>query len=429
MRDDVQKRCPYHPLFFSERPPLHQALGDLLGSVADDARWGDALARYAASFRADLLGGAFLARDLDQLAQWGAEFAAHPVADYWLQSPSSDGAPALLAMGVTPEAAQRYATHYRLQDPLWDDAMAQRAQLGAAAGVWVATDAPVQAMRSFRRTEIYSDFLREYGIGTRMFGGSQGASHPVGNLFLSVYRQGDDEGFAPEEVGRFRAEFGGVQRAAYLHREMQALRARTQGLESLMEQMPMGLLFFDTAGRLLHANARARLLSARPESIALRTLQRGPVLASTADAALRALFLQSLQGRSGCMELPGPDAGLLLVTLPLSDLAALGLHHRAPGVAWAVLERSLGAEAGVALARQAYRLSPSESDLLLALMRGQTPQDFADARGSRISTVRTQMSALLAKTRTQRQQDLVALVARLMLLAPGQVSLQDIPVV
>ena len=46
--------------------------------------------------------------------------------------------------------------------------------------------------------------------------------------------------------------------------------------------------------------------------------------------------------------------------------------------------------------------------------------EFADARGSRITTVRTQLSALLAKTGTQRQQDLVALVARLMLLAPGQ---------
>ena len=80
---------------------MHHALGDLLGSVADEAHFGDALERYAASFRADLLGGAFLASGLDQLAQWGAEFAAHPEVDWWLQSPSSEGAPALLAMGAT----------------------------------------------------------------------------------------------------------------------------------------------------------------------------------------------------------------------------------------------------------------------------------------------------------------------------------------
>ena len=396
---------------------MHPALGDLLGSVADEARFGDALARYAASFRADLLGGAFLASGLDQLAQWGAEFAAHPEVDWWLQSPSSDGAPALLAMGVTPEAAQRYATHYRLRDPLWDDAMARLAAVGAQ-GTWVATDAPAQTTRGFRRTEIYNDFLREYGIGTRMFGGTAGAAHPVGNLFMSIYRQGDDEGFTHGEVQRFGAEFGALQRAAFLHREMVALRARTRGLESLMERLPMGLLFFDTAGRLLHANARARLLAGRPESAALRTLQhqRGSVLAAGAPPELRALFQQSLQGQSGCAELPG---GVLLVTLPVGDLAALGLLRQAPGVAWVAMERSLDSEAAVALARQAYRLSPAEADLLLALMRGQTPQDFADARGVRITTVRTQLSALLFKTRTVRQQDLVALVARLMLLAPG----------
>jgi len=388
--------------------------------MADEARFGDALARYAASFRADLLGGAFLASGLDQLARWGAEFAAHPEVDWWLQTPASEGVPALLAMGVTPEAAQRYATHYRLQDPLWDDAVARIAAVGVQ-GTWVATDAPARATRGFRRTEIYNDFLREYGIGTRMFGGTAGVPHPVGNLFMSIYRQGDDEGFAPGDVQRFQAEFGTVQRAAFVHREAVALRVRTRRLESLMEQWPMGLLFFDTAGRPLHANARVRALCELPERGPLRALLRGGVLQAHVPLALQMLFRQSLAGRSGCVELRG---GVLLVALPVGDMAVLGLPHHAPGVAWVVMERSMDSGAAVALARQAYRLSPSESALLLALMRGQTPQDFADARGSRISTVRTQMRALLAKTGTQRQQDLVALVARLMLLTPAQARAQ-----
>lgn len=400
---------------------MHPALGDLMGAVADEARFGDALSRYATSFRADLLGGAFLASGLEQLAQWGAEFAAHPEVDYWLQSPSSDGTPALLAMGVTPEAAQRYATHYRLHDPLWDAAMAQRERLASsgAPGVWVATDAPVQSTRGFRHSEIYNDFLRTYGIGTRMFGGGQGAAHPVGNLFMSIYRQGDDQGFTRDEVRRFRAEFVAVQHAAFLHREMMALRSRTRGLETLMERLPLGLLFFDSGGRLLHANARARVLCERPEGSVLRALQRSSVLAASAPAVLRALFQQSLQGHSGCVELPG---GVLLVTLAIAELAELGLGHGAPGVAWVAMERSLDSATAVVLARQAYRLSPAESELLLALMRGQTPQDFAAVRGVRISTVRTQLSTLLEKTRTQRQQELLALVARLMLLAPAQVT-------
>ena len=170
------------------------------------------------------------------------------------------------------------------------------------------------------------------------------------------------------------------------------------------------------AGRLLHAKTRVHSLAGLGVHRALRALLRGGLLlsAGSGDVRLQALFRQCLAGQSGCAELPG---GLLLVALSVGDLAALGLPHGAPGVAWAVMERSLCSEGAVALARAVWRLSPSESELLLALMRGQTPQDFADARGSRISTVRTHMRALLAKTGTPRHQDLVALVVRLVLLA------------
>ena len=387
---------------------MHPALIDLLGAVADEARWDASLHGYAASLGADQVGWFVLASGPEQLAQRGADFAAHPDPRYWLQSPSADGTPALVGRGVTPEATQCYAQHYRELDPLWDAAMQGYAQAGPG-GTWVVTDLP--AGRRTCHAGFYNDFLRPHGIGARMFGGSRGARHPVGNLFASVYRLRGDEGFTPEQTHRFQAEFGAVQQAAFLHREMLALRARTQGLETLMERLPVGLLFLDAGGRLLHANPRARALAARREHAALRPLLAGRV---QADATTHALFAQALRGDSGCAELPG---GLLLVALSVGDLAALGLPHGAPGVAWAVMERSLCSEGAVALARAVWRLSPSESELLLALMRGQTPQDFADARGSRISTVRTHMRALLAKTGTPRHQDLVALVVRLVLLA------------
>jgi len=391
---------------------LHSALTELLGAVADEARWSQALHGYANSLGADEVGWFVLANGPEQVAQWGPRFAEHPDPRHWLQSPAADGAPALVGRGITAEATLRYAALYREQDPLWDAAMAGYAQAGPG-GISVVTDAPGPAARRFRATAFYNDFLRPHDIGTRMFGGSWNARHPAGHLFASVYRLRDDEGFMPEQVRRFQAEFGALQHAAFLHREMVALRARTQGLEALMERLSMGMLFFDTAGRVLHANARARALAEGREQAGLRKLLLQG--AAQADAPLRALFTQSLSGDSGCAELPG---GLLLVTLAAGDLTALGLGHAAAGVAWVLMERAPDAAAAVALARQAYRLSPAEAALLRALLGGQTPQDFADARGVRIRTVRAQMSALLFKTRTQRQQDLVALVARLMLVAP-----------
>jgi len=387
-------------------------LTDLLGAVADEARWSGALHRYATSLGADQVGWFVLASGPEQLAQWGPRFAERPDPRDWLRSPSADGAPALVGRGVTAEATLRYAEHYRAQDPLWDAAMTGYAQAGPG-GVSVVTDAPGPAARRFRATAFYNDFLRPHGIGTRMFGGGWNARHPAGHLFASVYRLQGGDGFTPGQVRRFQAEFGALQYAAFLHREMLALRTRTQGLEALMERLAVGMLFFDTGGRLLHANARARLLAARPEQGGLRKLLAG---VPRAGAALGALFSRSLTGESGCAELPG---GLLLVTLVVGELPALGLGHGAPGVAWVLLERALDAAAAAALARQAWRLSPAEAALLLALLQGRTPQDFADARGVRIRTVRAQMSTLLLKTGTARQQELVALVARLMLAAPA----------
>ena len=398
--------------------PLHHALTDLLGAVADDERWGEALHSYAISLGADQIGWFVLASGPEQLAQWGPRFAEHPDQRYWLHAPSAEGAPALVGRGVTAEATLRYAALYREQDPLWDAAMSRYTQAGPG-GISVVTDAPAPAAQRFRQTAFYNDFLRPHGIGTRMFGGGWNARHPGGHLFASVYRLRDDDGFTAEQMRRFHAEFGALQHTAFLHREMLSLRTRTQGLEELMERLPMGMLFFDVGGRLLHANARARRLAANPGHGSLRKLLTGIANVRQTDAALGALFAQSMRGKSGCAELPG---GLLLVSLAVGDLAALGLNHAAPGVAWVLMERTLDAAAAVALVSQAYRLSPAEGALLLALMRGRTPQDFADARGVRIRTVRTQMSTLLLKTSTQRQQDLVALSARLMLLAPGQAA-------
>ncbi|AVO51059.1 helix-turn-helix transcriptional regulator [Melaminivora suipulveris] len=386
---------------------------DLWGAVADEQRWAHALHAYALSLGGDQVGWFVLARDPQQLVEQGANFAAHPDPEYWLHRPSTSGMPALVGRGITAQATACYATRYREQDPLWDAAMERYAQ-APRGGVWVVTDEALPPSHRRRSAAFHNEFLSRHGIGTRMFGGSRGAHHPGGNLFASVYRLRNDEGFTPAQVRRFQREFNAVRHAAFLHRETVALRARVSGLETLMERLSLGMLFFDTGGRLLHANARAHALAQQREHTSLRKLLAGPL---QADAAMRALFAQSLRGGSGCAELPG---GLVLVALSAGDLTGMGLSHGAPGIAWVLLERSLDAAAAVALARQAYHLSPAEAALLLALMRGQTPQDFADARGVRIRTARTQMSTLLLKTRTQRQQELVALVARLMLLSPGE---------
>ena len=60
-----------------------------------------------------------------------------------------------------------------------------------------------------------------------------------------------------------------------------------------------------------------------------------------------------------------------------------------------------------------YRLTPSETRVLLAMLGGQTPRQIAETTGVSLPTVRTHLSHLYTKTETTRQADLVGLFARL----------------
>jgi DNA-binding CsgD family transcriptional regulator len=57
-----------------------------------------------------------------------------------------------------------------------------------------------------------------------------------------------------------------------------------------------------------------------------------------------------------------------------------------------------------------FGLSAAEARVLPLLLRGASPAQMAGALGVKVSTVRSQLSAIFAKTGTVRQQDLIRLL-------------------
>ncbi len=73
------------------------------------------------------------------------------------------------------------------------------------------------------------------------------------------------------------------------------------------------------------------------------------------------------------------------------------------------------------LVAQAFDLTPAESRVAIQLAQGHTIEQIARNNGVSMATVRTQLKSLFAKTRTNRQADLVRLVNSLPEIeAPGQ---------
>ncbi|WP_257558339.1 helix-turn-helix transcriptional regulator [Sphingobium sp. CFD-2] len=66
----------------------------------------------------------------------------------------------------------------------------------------------------------------------------------------------------------------------------------------------------------------------------------------------------------------------------------------------------------IALAQQRHDLTRAETALCVSLIDGKSLQEHADGHGVQISTVRSHLKTLLAKTGTNRQGELVALLAR-----------------
>ena len=62
--------------------------------------------------------------------------------------------------------------------------------------------------------------------------------------------------------------------------------------------------------------------------------------------------------------------------------------------------------------RQLFRLSPGEVAIAGALVNGTDAEHIAEFRGAKVTTVRTQIAAIMLKTRTRRQGELVALLSR-----------------
>ena len=62
--------------------------------------------------------------------------------------------------------------------------------------------------------------------------------------------------------------------------------------------------------------------------------------------------------------------------------------------------------------RQLFRLSAAETTIAAALVSGADVEHIAEMRNAKITTVRTQIAAMLLKTRTRRQGELIALFSR-----------------
>jgi DNA-binding CsgD family transcriptional regulator len=263
------------------------------------------------------------------------------------------------------------------------------------------------------RTEFYSDWLRRIGIFHAV-----GAAFRVGAgeiSVLGIHRARRDGGYGESdkrEVGRFLPH---LRRALQVRRRL--LTAELGGSASLdgLARTGTATLVAERDGRILFANALAEALLAEADGIAARMGRLVPARHSLAErlARLIAVAADTAGGKAG------ESGGMLLLPrlgrLPPSLLVAPFPPARAgfggPTPAAIVFIREPERAAPRAdLLRSLFGFTPAEAVIAQALGAGQSLQAIAAANGVSVHTARTQLRAILGKTGTSRQAELVALL-------------------
>jgi DNA-binding CsgD family transcriptional regulator len=178
----------------------------------------------------------------------------------------------------------------------------------------------------------------------------------------------------------------------------------TVALAEVIDSLSLGVFVVGIGGAIVHANAQAheilvsndllcavngRLMATDPRT---NPVLRDALVAATIDGASRALSMTSRGGMRHVVEV-----------LPLRE----SQRRAAVFVAKAIFEAASCPD----IIRRVYQLTPTELRVLFAIVDLGGVPEVAIALGIANSTVRTHVGHLFRKTGTNRQADLVKLVA------------------
>ena len=257
--------------------------------------------------------------------------------------------------------------------------------------------------RDLVRSAIYNEYLHVRGLdeGLRL-------ALWAGNgwiLDISLLRS--------EIVGPFRS--GEVALGRFVLPHLQRAAAVTQKLQDSLgfasfDASGRPALLLDGTGKILQMNGAADGLLSRPSPLRIAAGHLGA--GADGDALGIAVAAASRLGQPESSELTvavSPGTGSLhLTVLPVREAAGWGLPGPR-GVLVVVTGKGPDAN-GPDTLRLRFGLTGAEAELAASLAAGWSLSQIAASSGRSINTVRTHLARIMAKTRTQRQSQLVTLL-------------------
>lgn len=271
--------------------------------------------------------------------------------------------------------------------------------------------------REVARSEFYQDFLLPNGL--RYLLGSTLTRSTGHETKIALLRATEGGPFSAEDALWAQRVVPHLQRATELMIRQQHTGEVVGASEQAFEHLETGVALLDESGAVLHLNTVARSMFSGDHGfrlLAQRISGSDARDARTLDTARRRLVSTGMP-QDVLVRRPavgGREASAVIVTMSRvppdwSRSDACGARHLA--IFSSLTRKRLPDPAQLT---RLFELTPAEARLARSLAAGCTLAEAACDAGVKVSTVRSQLLAVLAKTGAKRQQELVALLARIL---------------
>ena len=276
------------------------------------------------------------------------------------------------------------------------------------------------------RDAFYADFLG--GDDLRYFAAGILMNRPgmLGGAYVHRSpRQGHPE---ESELALLSRLLPHLERSLDLALRLKIERGPEAPFRDLLDLLPQAVVTLDRRGEVLFANEAAAAVLREADGLALHKRQLH-VADRRANAQLSALLgsllrddLEAGLSSGGQVVLPRPSGKppFVMAVHRLAGLAAAFDESASPAVALFVYDPEVGTEPQASALAEAFSLTRREAGLAVALLQGRSLQEHAEARGVKITTVRTQLLSLMRKTDTHSQAELVRLLTGYIAALPGR---------
>lgn len=309
-------------------------------------------------------------------------------------------------VGPSAELTAEYVNHYASLDPF------SPLLLSVADEGWMALSEVISPAK-LRRDQWYQDFVVKAGvediIGAHLF---EDASSTV---IFGVHREAGKAPFPPACFAGLTELLQPLRMAARVDNELRQAGWKASVASQALDQLASGMIIADDNRRVVETNRVAERILLRDDGLMIRGMRLKALLAAddaklgsllaavAADTQVGASIRRMLIGRAG------NRAAYALTISPIpKDLAP----YARP------LAMILVADPDAVVAEpqdlvELFGLSPAESRLAAALMRGKKLRDVSTDFGVQVTTLRTQLSSILKKLGAKTQADLIRICSNI----------------